>query len=262
MLMRKFAAGVLLLFISHGAYAQNGTVNKSTRFIELKTLIEDAVKTANRDSVHLAIDGFERLTVHDSLHYLVHYYLAYGWYQLYSFSTDESFETRPDFLEKAVEFAEASIAANNEFSEAWIILGNAFGIKADNGLLSAIRYAPKAKNRYEKALELDPANPRAAMYMGVASLYQPGLLGGSTEKAIEMLIRSVELFETSKGKKSHALWPDWGHAEAYAWLGLAYEQNDEFESAKEAYYEALFINPNYRWVRDKLLPGLLRKTEN
>jgi len=260
--MKKIAAGFFLLFISHGAYAQNETGNNTAGFSELKTLIQDAVKTANRDSVRLAIEGFERLTVHDSLHYLVQYYLAYGWYQLYSFSTDKSFETRPDFLQKAVEFAEASIAANNQFSEAWIILGNAFGIKADNGFFSAIRYAPKAKNRLEKALELDPSNPRAAMYVGVANLYKPGMLGGSTEKAIEMLIRSVELFETRKGKKGHALWPNWGHAEAYAWLGLAYEQNDDFESAKEAYYAALFINPNYRWVRDKLLPALLQKTEN
>lgn len=258
--MKKVAAGFFLFLISQGAFAQNEIDNNTARFIELKSLLQDAVKTANRDSVHLALDGFERITVHDSLDYLVQYYLAYGWYQLYSFSTDESFDTKPEFLEMAIAHAESSIAVNDKFPESWIILGNAFGIKADNGLFSAIRYAPKAKNRYEKALALDPTNPRALMYMGVANLYQPGLLGGSTEKAIELLSRSVELFE-NKLEKENPLLPDWGHAEAYAWLGLAYEQNDDTDAAKQAYYEALLINPNYRWVRDKLLPELLEKSE-
>ena len=42
------------------------------------------------------------------------------------------------------------------------------------------------------------------------------------------------------------------------WLGQGYHKTDQFEKAKEMYEAILVEAPNYGWVKNLLLPSLLK----
>lgn len=255
-----FFLSLFFLLSGRNLCAQHKSSSDTETFLQLKTILNDAVKTAHRDSIRMAIKGLKEYTGSNSLGYLAHYYLSYAWYRLYNFSVDESEETQPEYLDFSITHAGYSIERKPDFSEALILLGNCYGIKAEKGFFAGIRYGSKAKGLFRQALEIDPSNPRAAMYIGVATLFQPALFGGTTEKAIRQLHDAEKLFQQSENEDP--LLPDWGYSELYAWLGQAYDKNGEYDKAIEAYRSALKINPGYRWVRDKLLPDLKEKMSN
>src|SRR5699024_257665 len=99
-----------------------------------------------------------------------------------------------------------------------------------------------------------PDNPRVHMINAIGLLKKPSMFGGSTEGAIKEFKKAAELFESFE--PANKMMPDWGHAENYAWLGQAYEQNEQLKEAKTAYNEALKTDPNYGWVKYVLMPQL------
>ena len=76
--------------------------------------------------------------------------------------------------------------------------------------------------------------------------------GGSKERAIEGFQRAAYLF--AQEKPTDPIHPVWGHSETYAWLGIAYMDRDEENSAREAFEKALEIDPDNGWVKYDLLP--------
>lgn len=236
--------------------AQNEELNPSD--LEGYTFqLNEAIKDANREDIRKVIVELESFTSHDSVAHYAHYYLAYAWYRLYNFSTDAAEKTRPDYLDHSIRHAKKAIDSMPGFVEAYVVLGNAYGVKAQKNVIAGVRYGNRAKKLFKKARELDPTNPRAAMFFGVGTLYKPAVLGGSASKAIKEFMEAIHLFEAFM--PDNALTPDWGHAELYAWMGQAYEKTGEYEKGIEAYETALTIRPGYRWVRDLLLPNLLEK---
>ena len=51
-------------------------------------------------------------------------------------------------------------------------------------------------------------------------------------------------------------WPDWGRADAHAWLGRTLARLGNTADAREQYRKALDVEPEFAWVRDVLLPDL------
>jgi hypothetical protein len=73
--------------------------------------------------------------------------------------------------------------------------------------------------------------------------------------AISQLNKAEALFKTDRPGKAM---PDWGHAETYAWLGIAHQRLGHKDESRRAFQEALRLEPGFAWVRDVLLPGLER----
>ena len=80
------------------------------------------------------------------------------------------------------------------------------------------------------------------------------MFGGSREKGLQGFQRAAELF--AQEEPTDPIQPAWGHREAYAWLGIAYQNRGELESARAAFEKALEIDPDFGWVKYWLLPGL------
>ena len=257
-LTHMLLASAVCIMMHTATFAQDAGDNAA--FGELKQRLDVAVNDADRNGVRASISEIESFTEHTSFAHYAHYYLAYAWYRLYNFSTDASEKTEPKYLDNSIQHAKKAIDLMPEFAEAHIILGNAYGVKAEKSVFAGIRFGNKAKNLFQKAQKLDPENPRAAMFVGVGTMYKPAVLGGSTKKAIEEFMHAALLFESFM--PSNILTPSWGHAELYAWLGQAYEKVGEYEKGVSAYKKALEIRPGYRWVRDKLLPDLENRSSN
>ena len=57
-------------------------------------------------------------------------------------------------------------------------------------------------------------------------------------------------------KNVNSLIPDWGHSEAYGWLGSVELGLGNRESAKVCFEKALEIGPDNGWVRYHLMPKI------
>ncbi|MFN0106348.1 MAG: tetratricopeptide repeat protein [Bryobacteraceae bacterium] len=99
---------------------------------------------------------------------------------------------------KATEYLEKAIqrSPSNSIFHHW--LGRAFGRRAETAFpLAAPRYASKARQNFEKAVELNPANGEALNDLFEYYLQAPGFLGGGLDKAEALLpkIKAVDAAE-------------------------------------------------------------------
>jgi tetratricopeptide (TPR) repeat protein len=119
--------------------------------------------------------------------------------------------------------------------------------------LSGMTLGPKSSGLVDRAMEIDPKNPRVWLIRGMSAMFTPKMFGGGTDKAERDLKKAIELFEA---ERSVAPAPSWGHAEAYVWLGQALQKDEKLDEARVAYQKALAIEPGYQWVQRVLLPSL------
>ncbi len=92
-----------------------------------------------------------------------------------------------DFFEKAVELRPGE-------SDYRLWLGRAYGRRAEtSSFLTAPGYAAKARDSFEKAVQLDPRNMEAISDLFEYYLDAPGILGGGWDKAARLASRMAEL---------------------------------------------------------------------
>jgi tetratricopeptide (TPR) repeat protein len=92
-----------------------------------------------------------------------------------------------NMFQKAVDLAPGS-------SEARLWLGRAYGRRAEtSSFITAPSYASKARQNFEKAVELDPANLEAISDLFEYYLDAPGFLGGGLDKAAALAQRIQSL---------------------------------------------------------------------
>jgi tetratricopeptide (TPR) repeat protein len=95
---------------------------------------------------------------------------------------------------KASEFFEKAVAADPNSSNHRLWLGRAYGRRAEtSSFVTAPSFATKARQHFEKAVELDPRNLDAINDLFEYYLDAPGLLGGGLDKAASLAKRIGEL---------------------------------------------------------------------
>ncbi len=87
-------------------------------------------------------------------------------------------------------------------------------------------------NKLRKLLEEKAQdNPRAYLVMGISKLFTPPMYGGSVDRAIEYLTKSVNLFQQiGESEPPYS----WGYADALIFLAIAYKKKGMHEKAVEA----------------------------
>jgi tetratricopeptide (TPR) repeat protein len=98
-------------------------------------------------------------------------------------------EGKTSRLDEGIKIAEQCIASNPKNSECHEALGNVLGIKAQKGgMMSAVSSLGTIRDSFKKAIELDPKNFNARSSLVTFYLEVPGLMGGSTSKAKELIV--------------------------------------------------------------------------
>ena len=171
-------------------------------------------------------------------------------------------QTRKKLLEEAESLLEARLRngpgdagpgdADPGDAESWLVLSQVYQSRI-TGMVSGMRFGRRASETLDKALELDPENPRILYLKGVSLLMAPGPFG-DREEALRHLARAVSRFRAESGSASAAI--SWGEPEAFAFLGLAHAREDDPVRAREHYERALALAPEFAWVRNRLLPDL------
>lgn len=110
---------------------------------------------------------------------------------------------------------------------------------------------PKSLSLINEAVALNPSNYYALIEKGNALHYAPAIVGGDPAKAVELYRKALELIErdykTGKPKT-------WWYINTYTQMGLAAQKAGNKNLAKKIYLTILSMEPNYKLVREDLLP--------
>jgi tetratricopeptide (TPR) repeat protein len=124
---------------------------------------------------------------------------------------------------------------------------------AVGGTVEAMRLEPRVFRQLDTALTLAPQDPRVALLNGMARLHAPRAFDGGPATAEREFRRALLLFEADT---ANGFAPRWGRTEAWIWLGIALEEQDRRDEARNAYESALAVAPGHAWVTTTLLPHL------
>lgn len=95
---------------------------------------------------------------------------------------------------KAGDFFEKAVALRPGESDYHLWLGRAFGRRAEtSSFLTAPGYAGKARDSFEKAVQLDPRNMEAISDLFEYYLEAPGFLGGGMDRAARLAAHMAEV---------------------------------------------------------------------
>ncbi|MCK4329337.1 tetratricopeptide repeat protein [candidate division WOR-3 bacterium] len=217
--------------------------------IQGKQFIETGINNWNEQDLLQGRALFERILSQDEENYLYNYYLGYADYRLTYFYEEK--ERISQYLEDGIEHLTRSIELKDDFSESHALLGSLYGSKISIKPLLGMTLGPKSGQEIARAIELNPENPRAYLLDGISKLHTPAIWGGGVDRAIKSLLKAISLFDSIPAPDS--LMPDWGHDEAYVWLGNCHMEKEDYKSAKEQFEKALEINPDNGWVKNELL---------
>lgn len=254
---RLLVAGFMILFSFSGLQAQE---RDSVRLglLNAKAEMNRAFYAHDPEGLNRAQGSFRLFTESEDpeIRKLAYYYMGYSAYRLGSafYGMDE--KTADRYRDEAIRHLEKATEIDGRFAEAVALLGNCYGMKA-TGFFSGMKYGPKSQRELDKAIELAPDNPRVRLIYGISFMFKPSVFGGSLERAIEEMEKAAALFADRTA--GNELYPEWGRAEVYAWLGQACERNDDFSRAEQYYRRALEVDDDYYWVKEILLPELSEK---
>src|SRR5579872_3105334 len=127
-------------------------------------------------------------------------------------------------LKKSTEAIEKATAADPGNSKYFMWLGRAYGRRAETSSpFTAPGFASRARQNFEKAVDLDPTNLDAASDLFEYYLEAPGFLGGGMDKAIKAADRIAALNEP----------------EGYWARAKIAEKRKEFSGAEEQFRRAI-----------------------
>jgi tetratricopeptide (TPR) repeat protein len=94
---------------------------------------------------------------------------------------------------RGVKAAERAVALKPDVAEYYRILGTLCGQVVPANVLTGIGYAKRAKEAIDTAITKDPRSSAAYMARGVGNYYLPAALGGGVELAIADMRKAIEL---------------------------------------------------------------------
>ena len=233
-----------------------------------RNILQQSINENNLDAMYAARATFERALADKNLSAWSHYYIALTDYRIANYLLAQGKKNKDrasDHLKEAAEHLEKVTReditredAKTIAAEVYALLSSVYGRQISLSGIKGMFLGPKSGNLLKKSEQLAPDNPRVVLSAAISAFNTPKMWGGSKERALEGFQRAAYLF--AREKPTDPIHPVWGHSETYAWLGIAYMDRDEENSARAAFEKALEIDPNNGWVKYDLLPKM--KKEN
>jgi len=203
--MKTFLTAALLLAGSCLVQAQQAYTSAMLKNI-------DAIYHSNTiDEYQVSVNAFERIAVAEKTKYEPYYYVAFGNIMM---AVNESVATRKDDY---LNVAAKAVAKANELhpndSEVVTLEGFVHMIRVTVDPASrGQEYSGKAFNAFDKAVSLNPENPRALAMLGQMQLGTAKFFGSDPSEGCATTSKALEKFDTFKPANSLA--PRWGKAMA------------------------------------------------
>jgi len=224
---------------------------------QAKTQIREGTDKGSIDSLKQARALAERATNGSERNALAHYYVGLASYRIGNQLPEDDEARREKVIEDAISHFKRATSIDSTMAEAWALLSGSYGQMMGINPMRGMSLGPKSSDALEKAKELAPKNPRVWIISGTQDYFTPSMFGGDKEQALKTFKKAARL--AKQESIEDPLMPSWGHAEAYAWIGIAQMNAERYAEARTAFEKALELNPDYGWVKGVLLPKLEEK---
>ncbi len=105
----------------------------------------------------------------------------------------------------------------------------------------------------KKSIALDSTNALAYIQLGNIFYYMPALFGGSKAKAIACYKHALNLMD----KKYSQVKRNWNYLNLLAAIIIAYNDTEQYETARDYCIKTLEAEPGFEWVKNNLYPEIL-----
>ena len=199
-----------------------------------------------------AKDRIATLVNDQQLSALAHYYLGYTYWRLSSLAfIAVGPQAQAQLAEKAVAELEIAIQKRPQFPDAHALLATCLVATINFNMSRIEAIVPRIKSAWQSALPAGGSNPRVLLLRAIATTFAPAEYGGDREKGLEMWKQAIQTFETDRPEP---LMPDWGQAEAQAWLGGAYLMIGRPGEAIAPLERAIALRSDFWWASKAALP--------
>lgn len=196
---------IILLLLSTSLFAQ------TDKYVSAIQKGLQSMQTAkNSDDFLSAANYFERIAKVETKQWLPSYYASYC--NLVAGLITQDKQNKDLYWDKALlQIAHAdSLSANN--SEIYTVKGYIEFMKMSVDPMARMPFMKSAAASLEKAIALNPENPRPYLVRGQNTFYTPSAFGGGKEAAKPLLEKAAAKFSTFKPESPIA--PDWGKERA------------------------------------------------
>ncbi|MBV8569881.1 MAG: tetratricopeptide repeat protein [Acidobacteriaceae bacterium] len=168
----------------------------------------------------------------------------YEWALANSYAAEVAMELRDKkkaeaYAEAGIEPARKAVEINQNDAEYHRLLGQICGqIIPANPFMGALNYGRCAEDEINKAIALNNKLALAYVSRGVGQYYLPKEMGGGLDLALQNLDKAIAL--------------DPSLSEAYIWKGIVLRKANRDSEAREAFENALRLDPQRLWTRQQL----------
>ena len=256
--MKRLFPILLIISVSTSVSYSRSSSSIDSLVFQGKRQIQQAVNAWNLQKMLAARAFFERLLADKNYPWLIHYYIGLADLHIFHYYFPKSDkENAENFVDDGIGHLEKALELKDDFAEGYALLssllGNKIALNPDLGMTLGM----KSGTMIQKAFGRAPENPRVSLIAGESAYYTPKMFGGGKEKALRHIRKAIECFEKFRREKD--ILPTWGYDEAYAYLGLIQMDQGNLMEARKNFGKALKINPDYSWVKFKLLPELEKR---
>jgi len=150
--------------------------------------------------------GFDRISQVATHTWVPSYHSIYT-YIIASFIEKDG-DKRDLILDKAQLLLDKNLKAYKTESEFYALQGFVWQARMSVKSSRGMTYGGKTTEILQKAIKLNPNNPRALYLLGSNILYTPRMFGGGAQKALPHLKKAKEAYQQSKSETP--FYPSWG----------------------------------------------------
>jgi tetratricopeptide (TPR) repeat protein len=204
--MKTLVLTITILFSSFQIFANSAfekAMRKNLDNLKSAKTLEELVEVAN---------SFERIAANQPNEWLPSYYCAYTNVRISNLQKTP--QAKDDYLDKAQTHLDNALKTQKDDSEITALQGFILMMKVSvDPANRGQTLSPKVSAIFEKAIKLNPSNPRALFLIANWEYGMAKFFNGDTSNACRNIIRALELFESeAKGEFD----PAWGKEMALA----------------------------------------------
>ena len=252
--MNKLTLSAIVMLLLAFLVIENAKADDYTdAMMKAMKKLGDAADKNDKAALLKVRGDFERILQLKKNEWMINYYLGFTDYILSRTAAEEkNNDDMKKYTESALSLLDKATDVKDDFADAYImkmaVQGNRWQYEPDK-MNDIIAKTQEAKDR---ALKLEPENPRYYLVDGYMTFYTPESFGGGVDKAQGMFEKSWGYFKTYKPKDE--TYPNWGNDQAAGMIAMCFIKNDKKEEAKKWIDAALEVKPGSGFITGFVMP--------
>ncbi len=133
-----------------------------------------------------------------------------------------------------------------------------YGYRIELNIAVAPVIGVKSIESARRAVELDMENYFGYVQLGNIEFYMPAAFGGSKKDALTHYLKAQELMERNPENTDK----NWNYLSLLLVIGQSHYYLHDYASARKVYESILELEPGFLYVRDELLPQVMKKIDS